>query len=119
MSESIKITATLPAWLPPFNSVNALFAAIREEDNVRALNMATFTTYGMADSGYVHIGDAEITLTLKPRDAVVAAQVAALQQELQNERAESMRKQQAILDKISKLSALEFTAPVEPVGAEE
>jgi hypothetical protein len=114
MNKPITITATLPAWLPSYTSVDDLMAAVLKGNTARVVDMPmyTITNMGKGSDPYTLIGEAEITLTLKPRDELVTAQVAALQRELQAERAESMRKQNAIMDRISKLQALTFEGEV-------
>lgn len=55
------------------------------------------------------IGEVTVILTPNSHDKIVQSQIDALNKQLQEERAESQRRQNAILDKISKLQALEFT----------
>lgn len=59
--------------------------------------------------GYPLIGEVTLIVTMHSRDKIVQAQIDSLNKQLQVERAESQRRQNAILDKISKLQALEFT----------
>lgn len=110
MSEPIKITATVTAWLPPFYSINDLLAALGKGDTQRAVQMLTLTTLNMGkgDSGYVRIGEASVDLMLASQDEMTASQIASLKKQLEQERADSMRRQNSILDQISKLQALEY-----------
>lgn len=56
--------------------------------------------------GYPQIGTARIIITLDTNDKIVANQIDALKAQLQTVRAENKQRENAILNKISKLSAL-------------
>jgi hypothetical protein len=56
------------------------------------------------------VGVATITVTLHPRDELVAKELEGLNTQLQKVRAENHMRENAILDRISKLQALEHTA---------
>lgn len=58
--------------------------------------------------GYPLIGEVTLTITMHSHDKIVQSQIEALNKQLQSERAESQRRQNAILDKIGKLQALTF-----------
>lgn len=58
--------------------------------------------------GFALIGKASITLKLESADKIIQGQMDALNHKLQTERAESQQRQNAILNQISKLSALSF-----------
>ena len=60
--------------------------------------------------GYVHIGTATVTLEIHSQDKIVAGQIKALNVQLQAVRAESQKKENAILLQISKLQALTMNA---------
>ena len=60
--------------------------------------------------GYVHIGTATVTLEIHSQDKIVADQIKALNAQLQAVRAESQKKENAILLQISKLQALTMNA---------
>jgi hypothetical protein len=60
--------------------------------------------------GWVEVGMATITVTLHPRDELVAKELEALSTQLQKVRAENQQRENAILDRISKLQALEHAA---------
>lgn len=114
MSQPITITATLPAWLPPWEPATTFLDIVKDGKHQDAIDKLHFTALGMSsgDKPWTRVGDAEITVTLAPKDDIVAAQVKALEAELQNARAEWMTKQQAILDRISRLQALDYTQEV-------
>lgn len=108
MAEPITITATLPAWLFYFYSVDDLMAALKKGDANAAMGLMSFTAQdrSQGDNPYTLIGEAEITVTLRSRDQLVTSQLEALNKSLQVERAESIKRQNVILDRISKLKAL-------------
>jgi hypothetical protein len=111
MNEPITVTGTVRAWL---TSTADDFPALLEQIKTKpeaVVSQLGFSAHDMALGSYpwTEIGTAEITVTLMPRDAVANAQVKTLQAELQNERAESMQRQNRILDRISKLQALTMT----------
>jgi hypothetical protein len=64
------------------------------------------------EQGCPIIGTIECTLTLYSADKVVQNQIEALQAQLQDARAKAHQAEQAILEKISKLQALEFNGSV-------
>lgn len=59
--------------------------------------------------GYARIGTATVTVELFSENEIVAGQISALNQALQKERAESQQRQNAILESISKLQAINYT----------
>jgi hypothetical protein len=116
MSEPIKITATVAAWLPGHKTPNDLLAAIERGDNVGLVGSCLWF-YGAPDKtafgDYVRVGEAEITVTLMPRDEQVRLAVQMLQKQLEAARAEWMERQRAIMAEISKLQAIEYTPEVQ------
>jgi hypothetical protein len=114
MKEAIKITATVGAYLPDHNSPVQVIDAIGDPSkHARLIGSTLFYAAHDMSKTWMRVGDAEITLTLKPRDEQVAAAVTALQGQLAKERAESHQRQQAILEQISKVQALEYSPAVE------
>jgi len=104
----MKITATLPAWLPEFYSVDLMVTAIKEGKYARVVDMLWLSESDLSkgERPCTLIGEAEVTVTIKPHDQLAAAQVQALQAELAHARAAWLTKQQDIMDRISKLQAL-------------
>lgn len=103
MTKPITITATVPAYLMPHNSVHALLERVRA--GKPCVDMLAFWTFHPGKD-YTHVGDAQITVELGSEDQLVAAQIQALKAAIDEARTEFMRKQQALLDQIQKLSAL-------------
>lgn len=61
-------------------------------------------------SGYVYLGPVTVTTECRPADEVVAGQIATLQSMLQTVRAANQKKENAILDQISKLTSIAYEA---------
>ena len=81
---------------------------MRLEDVASGRSKPMVTTADMTGSGFTRIGTAKVTATLFSKDAVVQSQISGLQRELAQERAASQKRQNFILDQISKLQALTF-----------
>ena len=70
-----------------------------------------------ADSGYFEqqgyslIGTATVTIELHTNDQITAAKLEALQAQLQTVRADNQQRENAILDEISKLTAISHDEP--------
>ena len=62
----------------------------------------------LSSSGYSVVGTATLTVTLHDAKEIHAGRIAALQETLQVHRAESHRKENAILNAISKLQAIDY-----------
>ena len=60
--------------------------------------------------GYVRIGTANVTLEISSEDEIASHKIAALQSQLQTVRAENQQRENAILDQISKLTAISHDA---------
>ena len=65
---------------------------------------------GASIPSYTLIGTATVTIELHTEDQILAAQLDALKAQLQTVRADNQQRENAILDQISKLQALTFTA---------
>lgn len=104
MNEAIKITVTAPAWLMPNHEVRSFLERVKQDRH--PLDCLTFWNWDAAKHGYTRVGEADVTVRLFSEDTLVANQLKAYQVELDLARAEWMRNQQAILDKITKLQAL-------------
>lgn len=111
MSNEFKFTASSRAWLTDSRySLNDLQEAIRKCDHKAVIDSLCFSNCDMdvGSNPWTNAGTAEITVTLNSRESIVSAATAALQKELAEERAKWLTKQQEILDRISKLQALEY-----------
>lgn len=85
---------------------------ITEVANGSYMPMITNADIGYFEQqGYSLIGTATVTIELHTNDQVVAAKLESLQAKLQTVRAENQRRENAILDKISKLTAISYDEP--------
>lgn len=98
----MKTTFTAKAYLPTH---------CRIEDVANGKEMPLLATDGKywEQQGYPEIGEAIVTITLFSQDKIIANKLQALQDQLQTVRAENQRRENAILDQISKLQALPMT----------
>lgn len=115
-----KITATTKVWTTSkyFNMEHVL-ELLKEGKTQSAVDCLNFTNSNMSDcEDWVEVGFAEVTVTLFSRDEVVSKELDSLNAQLQKVRAENQQRENAILDRISKLQALDYTAPA-PTMPEE
>jgi hypothetical protein len=71
----------------------------------------SYLNHDMSDTdGWAEVGIATITVTFHPREELVSKELKGLNAQLQKVRADNMMRENAILDRISKLQALEYTA---------
>lgn len=63
--------------------------------------------------GYTLVGTATVTVELYAEGQIQAARISALKSQLQTVRAENQQRENAILDQISKLQAIDYTGDAE------
>lgn len=100
--------AKMKAWSSSDYMMGRLLDSIKSGDAEGVANALSYTNAEMESCGYVLVGEATIEVSILPVEDLQHQQLATLQAELQRERAESMERQNAILDRISKLQALTF-----------
>ena len=112
MTTPVKITGTAKAWTTSkWMGIDQINHMISEGNKDKVVDAISYSNHDMSNSeDWVEVGIAEITVTFYPRDAVVAKELEGLNTQLQKVRAENHMRENAILDRISKLQALEFTA---------
>lgn len=105
MKTAKTFTGTLKAFLPNYYSTNEL-------NSDGCIDVLSFSAHGdyLLSQGYPQVGIATITVELFDDKDIIASKVDSLQAQLQKERADSEVKCNRILDQISKLQALEYTA---------
>lgn len=115
MNAPIAITTKVACWVSKGYQQRDLYAALEKNNSVAVVNAVAL--YGSPDmksfSDYIRVGDAEVTVTMIPRDEQTRLIVQSLQEQLTEERVKWHQRQEAILAEISKLQALEYT----PAGA--
>ena len=108
MSNPITIKATRGVWLSTHNNLSDVAHYLEQGKTDLALSLlsivgpASWETF----SDYIRIGDAEVTLTLKPRDEQAAMAVMQLRAKLDKLREAYAEAQREILAQISKYEAL-------------
>jgi hypothetical protein len=105
-----KTIENIPVWLTTYSSPDAL-----KSDDDRTIVGATslhmpWGEDGTGPEGWTRCGTATVTYEFVGEDRITANKVVSLKAELAKDRAESEMRQNAILNKISKLEALEYTA---------
>ncbi len=110
----ITVTATVACWVSKdAYSMRRLRESVERSDSIETVEALAF--YGKPDrtefGDWVRAGEADITVRLMPKDEQTRLAVRALQEQLAEERVKWHQRQEAILDEIQKLSALEFTPP--------
>jgi hypothetical protein len=107
----VKITGTARVWTTcKWRDIDYINNQISEGKNDEAISEMSYTNHDMSSSeDWVEVGTAEITVTFFPSDTVVAKELDGLNAQLQKVRAENQQRENAILDRISKLQALDYT----------
>lgn len=108
MNAPITITATMPAWITTNKDVDRFLGYVQQGKSELAMRELYFYPGDMSKGSdpWTLIGEADITVRLQSRDALVTSRLATLQKSLENARAEWLTKQQEILQQINKLQAL-------------
>ena len=103
-------TARLRAWTTSkWQSIDDITARIDRGEIDQALGSLVYTSHDMSDAeGWTEVGTAEVCVTFFPRAEVVAKEIDSLKQQLQKTRAENHLRENAILDRISKLQAITY-----------
>jgi hypothetical protein len=84
---------------------------VKEGDLDEAASALTYINHDMSDTeGWAEVGVATITVTFHNRDELVAKELDGLNTQLQKVRAENQQRENAILDRISKLQAITYDA---------
>jgi hypothetical protein len=112
MIAPISFTGTAKVWTTSkWRDIDCILRTVAAGRLDEAVAEMAYINHDMSDNeGWAEVGIAEITVTLYPRDVVVEKELSGLKQQLEKVRAENHMRENAILDRISKLTALEFTA---------
>ena len=105
----ITFTVNTRAWRTnSWTTFDELVRAV-EEGRADAINLM-YINNNMSDcEGWAEVGTAQITVTLFDRDTVMGKELEGLKAQLQTVRADNHMRENAILDRISKLQAIEYT----------
>jgi len=112
MSTAITFTGTTKAWTTSkWRDIDSLLHTVKEGKFDDAAAEMSYLNHDMSDTdGWAEVGIATITVTFYPREELVSKELEGLNAQLQKVRADNMMRENAILDRISKLQALEHTA---------
>ena len=112
MSNPVQFTGTAKVWTTSeWRGIESVLHTVKGGNLDQAVSDMTYINHDMsATEGWVEVGVATITVTLHPREELVAKELEGLNTQLQKIRAENQQRENAILDRISKLQALEWTA---------
>lgn len=116
MNAPVKITATVGAYLTEYREHADLLHYMEDPERHSGL-VGNFVAYSAHDMSrcWQRIGEAQITLSLSSKDEMVQSAIKALNGQIEEARAKFMEKQAELLERISKLQALEFTPAAEAV----
>lgn len=103
----MKVQFTAKAYLPNWGDIEKV--ASGEYMPQITPNVSDY----LEQQGYSLIGAATVTVELHTEDQILAAKLAALKEQLQAVRAENQQRENAILDQISKLQAIDFVGDAE------
>jgi alkylated DNA nucleotide flippase Atl1 len=106
----MKFTGTIDAWITSEDDVSFkdIVDMAKSGDETRAVGEMAYCRLKMSGCGWTKVGTATITVEMMDETDVNSAQMDVLKAELQNIRADNQRRENAILDRISKLSALTY-----------
>ena len=111
MNQPTTIKGKQKAWIAHRHlTAQDLANMAKDGKSASILDELTLTNVNMSDNpAWLQVGFAEVTLTLLDDKHVTATQLAQLQAQLQTVRAENQKRENAILDQISKLQAITYT----------
>jgi hypothetical protein len=112
MSIPITFTGTTKAWTTSkWRNIDYVLETVKQGDLEAAADELSFSNHDMSSAeDWAEVGVATITVTFHPREKLVSKELEGLNAQLQKVRADNMMRENAILDRISKLQALEYTA---------
>jgi hypothetical protein len=110
MTAPNKFTGTVKVWTTSkWRDLAYILDSLKQGKFDEAVSEMTYINHDMSDAeDWTEVGIAEITVTLHPRDVVVEKELAGLKQQLEKVRADNHMRENAILDRISKLQAIEY-----------
>lgn len=103
-------TGTTKVWTTSkWRGIESILHSVAEGRLDEAVSEMTYINHDMSSAeDWTEVGIAQITVTLHPRDVVVEKELAGLKQQLEKVRADNHMRENAILDRISKLQAIEY-----------
>jgi len=113
MSTPTTFTGTVKAWTTSkWHDISYVTDCLAQGKTKGLIGEMNYTNHDMSDTEeWVEVGVAAITVTLHHKDDIVAKELDGLNAQLQKVRAENHMRENAILDRISKLQAITYEAP--------
>jgi hypothetical protein len=103
-------TAPVTIWITKYSDHDA--DSLQSVDSASDMSILD-PRHDFSDSGYTKVGEGTLTCEIYSRDEIITGKAGALRAELANDRAQSQKRQNALMQKISELEALTY----EPAGA--
>ena len=115
MTNPIKFTGVTKAWTSSqWRGIDTILHMVNKAELDDAASALTYINHDMSGTeGWAEVGVATITVELYPRDELVSKELEGLNAQLQKVRADNQQRENAILDRISKLLAVTYEAPEE------
>lgn len=112
MTNPIQFTGTAKTWTTSkWRNIDHILHAVKEGKLDEAVSDMSYINHDMSGTeDWTEVGIATITVTFYPQEDIVAKELEGLNAQLQKVRADNAMRENAILDRISKLQALEYTA---------
>jgi hypothetical protein len=110
MSKSITFSGNVKVWTTfKWRNIDYVLDALNQGKTQELVSNLNYTNHDMSDAeDWAEIGVATISITLHPQDDIVSKELQGLNAQLQKVRAENMMRENAILDRISKLTAITY-----------
>ena len=104
-------TGTCKVWTTStWRGIESVLHSVAEGRLDEAVSEMTYINHDMSSTeDWTEVGIAEITVKLYPREIVVEKELEGLKQQLEKLRADNYMRENAILDRISKLQAITYT----------
>ena len=112
MSTPITFSGNVKVWTTSkWRNIDYVLDALKQGETQELVSNLSYVNHDMSDAeDWAEIGVATISITLHPQDDIVSKELQGLNAQLQKVRADNVMRENAILDRISKLQALEYTA---------
>ncbi len=107
VAKQTRVLKDVPVWITEHDDPSGLLPGSKDSSFVRSCN---FSFGEMQNHGWTRTGVATITVELIDEKALIANKVESLNVQLRQVRADAEVRCNRILEQISKLQALEFTA---------
>lgn len=98
--------APVSVWIGPYSSYDA--ASLQQANDTRGMMILPDGDAGF--DGYTQVGVGTVEINIATTDQITQAKVEAMRAELERDRVESFKRQNALIRKISELEALTYEA---------